>query len=160
MDSEQFFDAVDWEENKKNARERELLNTEKERLACERKQLEGEKMQFYWEKGQLEQEKVRLQWEWSRLEGEKVMVQREKLDIKNWQERERIDLEEERGRLDWEWKRIDEKKSDMCMELDEMRRKLKDEGNTNDWLKKEVKTLKRKFHQQERRERQFDDEIS
>ena len=65
---------------------------------------------------------------------------------------EKTELDEEKGRVEWEWKRIKDRRTRVYERMDEKTKKLKEERSSNEWLKREVNVLRRKFDEREEEE--------
>ena len=137
--ADEFVDAVDWQELKKENEEAlQQIETGRRLLDQERSELENEKGRVWWEQ---EQERRRLQWEWNLLEAAKVRFQAEKSQFEDQKTRHELEIDEEKSRQEWEWKRFEDERRQF--------EKRKGDSVSSSWMFREIKGLKRKFEEKE-----------
>lgn len=140
--TEEFVDAIDWQELKKeNDEALQQIEIGRRLLDQERCELENEKRRVWWEQ---EQERRRLRWEWSQLDDAKSRFQAEKSQFEDQKRRHELEIDEEKSRQDWEWKKFDDERRQY--------EKRKEESASASWMFREIKGLKRRFAEKERDE--------
>jgi hypothetical protein len=135
--TDEFVDAVDWEELKKE--NNEALQEIKSGRYQERSELDNEKGRVWWEQ---EEERRQLHWEWSQLNEAKSRFQAEIFQFED-QKKETQEIDEENSRQDWEWRKFQDERRHF--------EKRKEDHASSSQMFREIKGLKRRFDEKDRR---------